>query len=226
MKKIILLLFIICFISTNAQEIQRYININGTSELIRDADLIDFTIEIKTIDESVEKSKKTNDNNLEELLEVLKIFGISSEDIKVSPISLGKNFEYNDRERQQIQKGFFVELEVSFLLRDLTKYYELTNKLATSDAFAIVRSNYGISDYELQHKTAYQNALKAAKEKAVYMSKTLGLNLGDVLEIDENNLWQSYPNPTNTITMESSQGGSISGKVTLRRSIRVKFAIN
>ena len=54
MKKIILVLFIICFISANAQEIQRYININGTSELIRDADLIDFTIEIKTIAESVE----------------------------------------------------------------------------------------------------------------------------------------------------------------------------
>ena len=226
MKKIILLLFIICFISTNAQEIQRYININGTSELIRDADLIDFTIEIKTIDESVEKSKKTNDNNLEELLEVLKTFGISSEDIIVSPISLGKNFEYNDRERQQIQKGFFVELEVSFLLRDLTKYYALTNKLATSNDFAIIRSNYGISDYELQHKIAYENALKAAKEKAEYMSKTLGVNLGDVLEIDENNLWQSYPNPTNTITMESSQGGNISGKVTIRRSIRVKIAIN
>ena len=50
MKKIILVLFIICFISANAQEIQRYININGTSELIRDADLIDFTIEIKTIE--------------------------------------------------------------------------------------------------------------------------------------------------------------------------------
>ncbi|RPI63926.1 MAG: DUF541 domain-containing protein [Ignavibacteriales bacterium] len=226
MKKIILVLFIICFISANAQEIQRYININGTSELIRDADLIDFTIEIKTIDESVEQSKKTNDNNLAELLKALKIFGISPEDIKVSPISLGKNYEYNDRERQQIQKGFFVELEVSFLLRDLTKYYELTNKLATSNEVAIIGSNYGISDYELQHKTAYQNALKAAKEKAEYMSKTLGVTLGEVLEIDENNLWQSYPNPTNTITMESSQDGNISGKVTLRRSIRVKFAIN
>lgn len=58
------------------------------------------------------------------------------------------------------------------------------------------------------------------------MIKSLGLNLGDVLEIDENNLWQSYPNPTNTITMESSQSGGIAGKVTLRRSIRVKFAIN
>ena len=58
------------------------------------------------------------------------------------------------------------------------------------------------------------------------MSKTLGVTLGEVLEIDENNLWQSYPNPTNTITMESSQDGNISGKVTLRRSIRVKFAIN
>ncbi len=226
MKKMILILFTICFISANAQENQKYININGTSELIREADLIDFTIEIKTIDESVEASKNTNDKNLEELLTILNNFGINSEDVEVSPIKLGKNFEYNERERQQIQKGFFVEVEVSFLLRDLNKYYELSNKLATSNEYAIIRSSYGISDYELQHKTAYVNALKAAKEKAEYMAKSLGLNLGEVLEIDENNLWESYPNPTNTVNIESSQVGNISGKVTLRRSVRVKFAIN
>lgn len=226
MKNMILILFTICFISANAQEDQKYININGTSELIREADLIDFTIEIKTIDESVEASKNTNDKNLEELLTILKNFGINSEDVEVSPIKLGKNFEYNERQRQQIQKGFFVEVEVSFLLRDLNKYYELSNKLATSNEYAIIRSSYGISDYELQHKTAYVNALKAAKEKAEYMAKSLGLNLGEVLEIDENNLWESYPNLTNTVNIESPQVGNISGKVTLRRSVRVKFAIN
>ena len=226
MKNMILILFTICFISAYAQENQKYININGTSELIREADLLDFTIEIKTIDESVEASKNKNDKNLEELLTILNNFGINSEDVEVSPIKLGKNFEYNERERQQIQKGFFVEVEVSFLLRDLNKYYELSNKLATSNEYAIIRSSYGISDYELQHKSAYVNALKAAKEKAEYMAKSLGLNLGEVLEIDENNLWESYPNLTNTVNIESSQVGNISGKVTLRRSVRVKFAIN
>ena len=115
-------------------------------------------------------------------------------------------------------------MTVSFLLKDLSRYYELTNKLATSNNFEIQRSDYSISDYEQKNKLAYEKALKAAIEKAEYMTKTLGVKLGEVLEIDENNRWQTYPNPTNSITTENTQRG-FAGKVTIRRSVRVKFAI-
>ena len=226
MRYFFLATIIFCFISASAQENPKYININGTSEVIRSADQINFTIRIKTIKESIEESKINNDKNLEELLAILNKFGITSEDIEVTPIKLGKNFEFDGEERRQTQKGYFVEIGVSFLLKDLTKYYDLINNLAKSNSFEVTNAFYSISDYEVQHKIAYENALKAAKEKAEYMTKTLGLNLGTVLEIDENNLWQSYPNPMNTASIESSQGGNISGKVNLRRSVRVKFAIN
>jgi len=223
MKNLFLALFIFCFTSANAQENQKYIIINGTSELILSANQINYTIQIKIIDATVEGSKRTCDNDLNELLTILKNIVINSNDINVSPITLGKNYEFIDKERKQ--KGFYTEVNVSFLLKDLSKYFELTNKLASSNAFEIVNSSYSISDYEIQHMLAYEKALKAAEEKAEYMTKTLGLKLGDVLEIDENNYSQSYPNPFNTITKENSPTGDISGKVTIRRSVRVKFAI-
>jgi len=223
MKNFFLALFI-CFASANAQENQKYINVNGTSELILSADQITFSVQINIIDESIEESKKTNDKHLNELLTILKNIEINTNDIELSPITLGKNYEYIGREKKQ--KGFYTKVNVSFLLEDLSKYYELTNKLSSSNAFEIVNSSYSISDYELQHKLAYEKALIAAKEKAEYMAKTLGLKLRDVLEIEENNYWQSYPNPLNTVTIENSQSGNISGKVTIRRSVRVKFAIN
>ena len=225
MKYILVALLIINFSSIFAQENQRYVNINGTSELIRNADQINFTIKIKIIDESLEASKIINDKNLADLFTILNKVGINSSEIDVSPLMLGKYYEY-DRERQQKQKGYYTEVQVSFLLTDLSKYYELTNQLATSNSFEITNSSYTISDYEIQHKIAYENALKAAKEKAQYMANTLGLKLGDVLEIDENNYWQSYANPFNTVTVENSPNTSSSGKVTIRRSVRVKFALN
>ena len=206
----------------NAQENQKYININGTSELNVLADQLKIVVQINTIDKSVEESKKNNDKYLNELLTILKNNKIDTNDIEVSPITLGKHYEYSEKERKQ--NGYYAYLTVSFLLKDLSRYYELTNKLATSNNFEIQRSDYSISDYEQKNKLAYEKALKAAIEKAEYMTKTLGVKLGEVLEIDENNRWQTYPNPTNSITTENTQRG-FAGKVTIRRSVRVKFAI-
>lgn len=116
--------------------------------------------------------------------------------------------------------------ELLRLFSPLTKYYELTNKLSSSSSFENVNSSYNISDYELQNKLAYQKALKTAKEKAEYMAATLGLKLGEVLEIDENEKGRNYPNPFNSVTIVTSPDNNISGKVTIKRSIRVKFALN
>ena len=223
MKYLFLILLIFCLISVNAQENIKYINVNGTSELILPADQINFTIQIKIVDESVEESKKTNDKYLNELLTLLKTSEINSKDIEILPISIGKNYELINRERKQ--KGFYTQVNVSFILKDLSKYYDLTNKLSKNNYFEIVNSNYGISDYEVQHKLAYEKALKAAKEKAEYMTKTLGVKLGNVLEIDENNYWQSYATPFNTVTKVNLRESDISGNVTIRRSVRVKFSI-
>ena len=223
MMKVCLILSLFYCTFSYAQEHQRFIDINGTSELVLSADQINITIQIRTVDASMERAKKSNDKYLDELLKILKDGGLKSNDMQVSPIILGNNYEFINRERKQ--KGFFTEVNVSVLLKDLSKYYDIINKLSSNDAFEIVSSGYGISDYELQHKLAYEKALMAAREKAEYMSKVLGVNIGEVLEIDENNDWQSYSAATNTISMDKLKSSDVSGKVTIKRSVRVKFAL-
>jgi uncharacterized protein YggE len=224
MKYFLLALLLVCFASPKAQENKRYINVTGTSELILPADQMNFSVQIKTINNTIEESKKANDNNLNELMALLKSTGISPNDITTSPISLGRNYEYKDRE--SIQKGYYTEVSVAFLLKDLSKYYEITNRLSSSNDFANITSNYNISDYELQNKLTYQKALKSAKEKAEYMANTLGIKLGEILEIDANNPEQNYPNPFNSVTIIDSPNNLVSGKVSIKRSVRVKFALN
>jgi uncharacterized protein len=214
---------LLCYSFSAAQENHRYININGTSEITIPADQITITVQIKTVNSRMEESKRINDEKYNELSVLLKNIGISNDDIQVSPLTLGKNYVYSERERKQ--DGYYAQLKVSFLLKDLSKYYELTNNLSTNDNYEIVNSDYNISDYELQHRSAFEQALKAAKEKADYMASTLGLKIGEVLEIEENSLIPNYPNPFNTATVINSQGDDISGKVVIRRSVRVKFAL-
>lgn len=224
MKYILIAFLMFGFTSVFSQENQRYINVNGTSELVRAADQLNYTITIRNTDQSVEQCKIINDKNLEDLLTILNMAGIDKKDLDISPVRLGKNYEFGS-ERQQIQKGYFAEVEISFLLKDLSKYYQLTNELASGNSFEITNSSYTISDYEIQHKIAYEEAITAAKEKAKYMADRLGLKLGDVLEIDENNYWQNYGSPVNTLTIDNSQELNNQGKVVIRRSVRVKFEL-
>ncbi|KAB2844760.1 MAG: DUF541 domain-containing protein [Melioribacteraceae bacterium] len=87
-----------------------------------------------------------------------------------------------------------------------------------------MNSGYAVSNYEEQVKNVFEKALKAAKEKAELMAKTLNVNLGEVLEIDENN-FGGGPVMLNSFAKEDFQQNGISGKVTITRSVRVKFAI-
>jgi uncharacterized protein len=222
MKKLMYVLFILSFAAASAQDGQRFINVNGTSELILIADQINITVQIRTIDNSIEQSKKANDTHLNELLAILKGTSISSDDIEATPVMIGKNYEYTDRERKL--KGFFTEIKVSFLLKDLSKYYQLINKISENNIFEIVSSYYSISDYESQHRKAYEEALRAAKNKAEYMANTLEVALAGVLEIDEGSSGYIYPTPYN-LRSEDAGSPDVTGKVTIRRSIRVKFAI-
>ena len=225
MKYLVLFVLLLCSVSVNAQENNGYINVNGTSELILPADQINFGVQIRTVAESLDMSKSTNDEYLSELKTILKETGINQDDIEISPVTLGKNYEY-DTQVGRRQKGFYTECRVTFILKDFSKYYELTDKLSASSHFEVVSSGYSLSDYEQHNKKAYEKALLAAKDKAEYMAKTLGVKLGEVLEIDENNFWQNNAVPFNTVAKVSTQDENVSGKVTISKSVRVKFSIN
>lgn len=223
MKKIIFI-FLTFLSIADAQIAQRFINVMGTSELTVVADQINITVQIRTVDQSIEVSKKNNDKNLKELLSILNNLMISKDNMEMAPVLLGKNYEYTDRGR--VQKGYFTESKVNFLLKDLSKYYEVINKLSGHNSFEIINSTYETSDYERQHQLAYEQALSAAKAKAEYMTKAMGLELHEVLEIEEINIGEIYPPVINSFSAKDSAEPDISGKITIKRSVRIKFSLN
>lgn len=222
MRNLWIIILFVFFVKINAQENQKYINVTGRSEVVVNADQINVNIHIKTIKNSIEESKKANDKSVNDLVTILTGLGIDSHEIDISPVSMGKNYEYKQGER--MQNGYYTNVDVSLLLKNLSKYYELIDKISLNDAYEIINSSYSVSNFEALSKSAYEKALIAAKEKAEYMAKALNVKLGDVIEIDENN-FSGSPLPVNTLAKENFQNSGISGKVTINRSIRVKFAI-
>lgn len=222
MKNLIVFVILLLSVNLDAQDVQKYINVTGKAEVTANADQINMNIQIRSIDSSIENSKKKNDKYVNELVNILNGIGIDNQDIEISPVTMGKNYEYEQGKR--IQKGFYTNVVVVLSLKNLSKYYELIDKISLNDVYEIGGSHFGLSNYESLTKSAYQKALLAAKEKAEYMAQVMEVHLGDILEIDEQNTYHS-PAPVNTFAKEDYQSGGISGKVTVSRSIRVKFGL-
>lgn len=221
--KYLFLCFLLTFSVTTYSQV-RYIEVNVTHESVLPADRVSFSIQLKTIQETVQEAKNVNTQKLDNLLKQLTDIGISQTDINVSPITLGKNYTYVNNQRQQ--EGFYVQVNLSVLLQDLNLYTELTDAFVLNNSIEKIQSSYKISDYEHQHQLAYEKALQLAKTKASYMAKVYEMSLGEVLEIEENSSWSSYSIPFNSVTIENSKEENDFGKVTIRRSVRVKFILN
>jgi len=219
-------LFILCLsflISTaDAQQAIRFINLTGTAEHIVDADEIVFNIQVRTTAKSLDEAKKKNDEQISNIRKILAELNIKKDDFEIHPISLGKEYEWQNNKR--VDKGFFAATNVTFKLKDFSRYYEATDKLASSDNFT-VNSYYNLSNFEFYNKTTYQKALIAEKEKAEYMTKALNINIGKVLEIEETGDYQPPMLMRNKMEMDSASGETIAGKITIRKSIQVKFEL-
>lgn len=222
MKKILLFtLLLTSFIS--AQDMPRYIDVNGTSEISARADYINFVINIKNVAATLEESKQTNINASNSLVDIFDNFKISEEDFEISPIRFGKEYQYKKGERELL--GYYSIVNVTVKLKQLNDYYAFISELSKNSLFEITRSDFGVSGILKYHKEATINAAKAAKEKAEYIAQSMGVKLGKVIQITELNPYQSRPTPLNTYKAAGSSQENISGNVSVSRSVNVKFEI-
>ena len=224
LKKIIFVLSLLMFVRISAQETNRFIDVAGTAELNVKADQVEITIDIRTINETLSESKKSYEETLGAVLNVLDKFKSSRQDIEVSPLSFGINYKYEKNERKE--DGYYTSGRVNFKLTKIDSYYNLTDQLTHISSISISRSVYNNSEYEKHNKTAYENAVKTAIQKAEYMTAAAGLKLGKVIEILDNpasfGLMQNSPNPFNTASNLNSVSDQVSGSIQIIRSVRLK----
>lgn len=202
----------------------RFINVSGQAEITVPADQAEVSLQIKTIDKTSDLSKSRMDEALNAAVAILRKTGIENKFISVSPVLFGKNYEFNEKGRQQ--NGYYSMVTVNVLLKNLTSYFELTNQLSTIEAVEIVSSDYSVADIESHNLRAYESALKAAQKKAESMARTMGVGLGTVLEIDEVIPVMPYNTyAANVKTRAETPDPAFSGKVVISKTVRVKFRI-
>ncbi len=190
MKKIIvLILFIGSAISLSAQttDLRRKIEVNGSAETEVTPDIIYVAISLR---EYLDNKKKIEIDVLERQLQsaVLKA-GIPKENFMINNISA-----YNYTWDRKKNPDFLASKQYRIKVSDLSKWNQIINAV---DAKGVQYSNvesYDYSKMEELKKELKIKALKAAKDKAIYLAESIGEKVGLALEINESGN-EYYPQP-------------------------------
>jgi uncharacterized protein YggE len=227
MKKISLIALLTLFVMyTQAQQVdlRRKIEVTGTAELEVTPDIIYISISLK---EYMDGKKKIGIESLERALQtaVLKS-GIPKENFMVNDIA-SYNFNW-DRKSPDYLASKQYRIKVS----DLSKWNQL---LAGVDARGLKYSaieSYDYSKLEAVKKELKTQALKAAREKAVYLAEAVGEKVGMALEINEqSNEGYSQPMYRTQMAMKTDAAGGEAmpdidfKKIKLTAQIRAVFEL-
>lgn len=168
----------------------RKISMTGAAILEFPPDHADISISITTLDKSGQAAFALNSDKVRKTLAELETFGITSKDIAINYIHLTK--EETERENNTpIFLGYEASNEITFILRDLSRYDQLIAGLLKSGVSEITDVTFKIENEHEKKKEARLQAIKAAKDKADYLANALGQKVCKPIRISETQDYRS-----------------------------------
>ncbi|MFM6954736.1 MAG: SIMPL domain-containing protein [Sphingobacteriaceae bacterium] len=227
MKKVLLMtLLVVVSLTMYAQQVdlRRKIEVMGTAETELTPDIIYISISLK---EYMDGKKKVGIEALERALQtaVLKA-GIPKENFMVNDIA-SYNFTW-DRKSPDYLASKQYRIKVS----DLSKWNQLLAGVEAKGVQYSAVDSYDYSKLESVKKELKIQAIKSARDKAVYLAEAIGEKVGMAIEINEQNN-EGYSQPvyrTAMLMKTDAVGGDVLPdidfkKIKLNAQIRAVFEL-
>jgi len=238
MKKtpsLLLLILLILAPSLSAQDIldKPYIRVNGTAEIHVDADEMHWSVTVTAKADSISEAATMHSENLRDTLKLLDQQHVKDRYIKTSRLQLKKAYTYNRSERKF--DGYLASVNVSFKSFDLDRYEAIWEGIAGLGYIEVNNVYFDYSKRIEKQEEARAQALRAARDKAIKMSRELDRDIGKPLLIQEDveatEGYQPYANLMSNSATYSGEGASqvngaaIAGQITVTQRVQVYFEL-
>lgn len=180
----------------------REITINMSATELLPADKIIFNININAEAGSPQEAFEMHKKRESVLADLLKEFKIKDEYISYDPIRINKNFRGRDDDQVIVTNQ-----SVSVTLDDF-EIYETIQVGLIDNGFNNFSGNFSSSEIETGKETALKKAIKSAREKAEIITKTAGVKLDRVIQINYSDHQIGYPKSYQAFAMEEAVRGA------------------
>lgn len=193
----ILLVYIIVFFGTmirnnlqkyyyigKADKAERMITIDGQGKVIAKPDIAVTTMGMISEAKTVAEAQAKNTTVMNKLINKLKELGVEEKDIQTTNYYIYPQYNYTESKGQELT-GYQVSQSVTIKIRNLAKANEVLGLAGEVGTNSVSGLQFTIDDDEVYQAQARAEALKKVAEKASALSKSLGVQLGNIVSYAE-----------------------------------------
>ncbi|WP_083941530.1 SIMPL domain-containing protein [Salinicola socius] len=183
--------------------------------------------------DAIKKARERLESRTGELIRTLENAGIDSRNIRAGSLSVRPDFVQtanrgDDNTPPKVRTQ--VERSVSLTLDELDRLPRVLDALTSAGVDSLDGVSYGLKDSDAADDRALKQALERARQKAEMMADTLGVDLGDVVTIEETTAPRYQPQMVMMRAAEADSSGSAaeyrSGEISIDAGVSVSWEID
>jgi uncharacterized protein YggE len=166
----------------------RRITVVGTGQVKGTPDVADVTIGVSARGSTAGDALSTANERAAKVIAALKDAGVSEDDIQTSDLSIQPTFD------EDVVTGYQVSNMVTARLRDIARAGDTLDAAArvAGDEIRLQGIGFTIDDDSELLATARERSVKRARAQAEQLASAAGVELGDVLSIDQGSVAIPY----------------------------------
>jgi hypothetical protein len=188
-KQVVLSTFAVMILSTTtlamAENVNRYITVTGKGKVSAVPDTAWVTSGVNTQAKTAAEALNKNTNLMKAVIEVFKDFDIKDKNIQTSGFNVHPVYDYSKDSRPPKLIGYRVSNSVTVKITDINKLGELLDKLVSSGSNQISGIRFGFDDNKALLDEARKDAIANTRKKAQLYAQAAGVDVGDVVSINE-----------------------------------------
>ena len=162
------------------------INVTGIGEVEAEPDQAVLSISISVTKPTLVQAKKDADDKYRQVLDVIEEANIPKQQYKVTSLNSYPQYDWNVNKRSEY-KGQKITRLLSIIINDLEKLSSVMQALVENGASTITSVSPGFQDESGLQRQALEKAIDDARSKAAFIAQKLNRDLGEVLNISEQN---------------------------------------
>ena len=241
MKTVIILIVCVGLLScipgfdaySQTAERHNIISVSGEGIVKVEPDIVTVRFGVVSRDDDPVKARQLNEEAAGNALNAVRALGVEERKIKVTVLQLNEIWEFDRERRRQIPAGFEASRHVVVELDDLDKLPVLIAQVTQLGANRLSGLSYDVRDREKVLNDALAKAAENARVKASVLAHSLGVEIGRVVQIQEQSFRFPGPIPVRAMAVEQMDAAMdvgrpeayAAGEIEVRAQVQVTFSI-